>query len=306
MKTPFFFYYENAIIMLEVKKMKIENERYLVEFTTAGGEMTQFLDKKTGIQYLYQGDSNYWSGKNPTLFPIVGNTYDGTYEAKGNTYQFKNHGLIRYATLECTNQSDHSITFALSSNEDTLKVYPYRFLYEITYTLINNRLEIVYHIHNHDEETMPFTFGLHPGFKVPLLEGESYEDYTVTFECEEKMEQLIADAKKVIPHYYEPITMKELHLDYELMKKYATLIYRGYSSSYVTLQGKSEHKVRVSIAGYPLLALWSPINAPFLCIEPWYSHADFEKVDCPFADRYGMMKLEPQQIFTTSYTIEVE
>ena len=44
--------------------MKIENGRYVVTFDTKGGEMTSFLDKETNIQYLWQGDPNYWSGKN--------------------------------------------------------------------------------------------------------------------------------------------------------------------------------------------------------------------------------------------------
>lgn len=285
--------------------MKIENSHYLVEFCKEGGEISKFLDKESGIQYMYQGDTSYWGGKNPTLFPIVGNTYDGTYIAKNKTYTFKNHGLIRYAILECIDHNDDSITFALTANEDTLKQYPYRFNYQITYTLKKNCLEIVYHIKNEDEEAMPFTFGLHPGFKAPLMANENYEDYTLSFECEEELEQLIFDPEKKKKHYFKEVKMKEFTLDYGLMEKYATLIYRNFSSSYVTLKGKQGHGVKVSVAGYPLLALWSPINAPFICIEPWYSHADFEKTNKDFKDREGMMILEPKQEFVTSYTIQV-
>ncbi len=63
--------------------MKLENDRYMMTFCTKGGEMESFLDKESGIQYLYQGDTEYWSGKNPGLFPIIGNTYSGTYEIDG-------------------------------------------------------------------------------------------------------------------------------------------------------------------------------------------------------------------------------
>ncbi len=285
--------------------MKIENSRYLVEFCKEGGEITKFLDKESNIQYMYQADSSYWAGKNPTLFPIVGNTYDGTYEAKGKTYTFKNHGLIRYATLECVAHDATSITFELVANEETLQVYPYQFVYQVVYTLREDTLEVMYHIQNKDAETMPFTFGLHPGFRAPLFDNEKYEDYTLSFECQEEMEQLIFDPAKKVPHHYEPVTLETLRLDYGLMEKYATLIYRNYSSSYVTLKGKEGHGVKVSIAGYPLLALWSPVDAPFLCIEPWYSHADFEQNDTKFEDRYGMLSLEPNKTFTTSYTIQV-
>ena len=51
--------------------MKLENERYEVTFTEKGGEIASFTDKQTGIQYMYQGNTDFWGGKNPTLFPMV-------------------------------------------------------------------------------------------------------------------------------------------------------------------------------------------------------------------------------------------
>lgn len=285
--------------------MKIYNDRYEVTFCELGGEITSFLDKQTNRQYMYQGDSPYWAGKNPTLFPIVGNTFSGTYEAKGKTYAFKNHGFIRTSILTCIKQEETSITFTLDANEDTLAVYPYVFQYAITYTLKDNTLEVVYTITNKDQETMPFTFGLHPGFSTSLVEGESYEDYTLSFECEEHAKQLIFDVNKENPHYYKDVVMKEIPLLYADMEKYATMIYKGLSSSYVTLKGKAGHGVKVSIAGYPFLAFWAPNQAPFVCIEPWYSHGDFEANTTPFESRVGMLSLEAGKHFVTSYTIEV-
>ncbi len=173
--------------------MKIYNEYFEAEFSEKGGEIVSLVDKKTGLQYMYQGDSPYWSGKNPTLFPIVGNTYDGTYEAKGNTYTFKNHGLIRYATLTCIEHKEDRIVFELKANEETLQHYPYAFTYHIAYSFNDKGLNIEYEIMNEDEEVMPFTFGLHPGFRVPMFDDECYEDYSISFDQEETMEQLIFD-----------------------------------------------------------------------------------------------------------------
>lgn len=284
--------------------MKISNKRFTVELTEKGGEIFAVTSNETGLQYMYQGDSEYWGGKNPTLFPIVGNTYDGTYEIKGKKYTFKNHGLIRYATLSVVSHYEDSLTFELKSNEETLKAYPFAFTYNVTYTLKDNVLEIVYVIKNDGNEIMPFTFGLHPGFKVPMLKDESFEDYSLDFDCDEKLEQLIFDENKEKPHYYEPVEITSLKLDYDIFAKYKTLIYKGMSSSFVTLRGP-KHSIRLSIAGYPLLAVWTPkARAPFVCVEPWYSHADFEKQNCDFADREGMMAIEPGKTFTTSYSIE--
>ena len=37
---------------------------------------------------MYQGDTPFWGGKNPSLWPLVGNTLDGTYEVYGKKYEF--------------------------------------------------------------------------------------------------------------------------------------------------------------------------------------------------------------------------
>ena len=44
---------------------------------------------------MYQGNTDFWGGKNPTLFPMVGNTFSKTYEINGKSYAMKNHGLER-------------------------------------------------------------------------------------------------------------------------------------------------------------------------------------------------------------------
>lgn len=286
--------------------MKIENNKYVVEFVEKGGEIFSFTNKETGMQYMYQGDSEYWSGKNPTLFPIVGSTFTKTYEAKGKTYSMKNHGIIRYATLKCTHKEDTSITFTLDADEETLKVYPYNFHYEITYTLKENTLEVVYNITNNDEEEMPFGFGLHPAFKVPLHEDEIFEEYTIRFEKEEKMQQIVFDPNKQKASKLVDVKLSEWQLNYDDIEKYETLVYQKFSSSFVTLLGKRGNGVKVSCAGYPFLAIWTAkARAPFLCIEPWYSHDDYDDIKVDFKDREGMIILQPNETFSPSYTITV-
>lgn len=51
--------------------MKLTNNRYEVTFTAKGGEIKSFTDLETGIQYMWQGHPDYWTGKNPGLFPLV-------------------------------------------------------------------------------------------------------------------------------------------------------------------------------------------------------------------------------------------
>ena len=286
--------------------MKLKNERYEVTFVEKGGEIASFTDTQTGIQYMWQGDEENWSGKNPTLFPLIANTYTKTYEIDGKEYAMKNHGFIRNMNLHCKKADENEVILELDSNEDTLRQYPFPFHYEIAYQLEGNRLIITYHITNTGDREMPFNFGLHPGFNCPLCEGECFEDYTMKFSNMEEFEQLVFDPKKEHPYTLEPRVMQEIPCDYSLIEKYATLVYVHPKSAYLTLEGKKGHGVKLSIAGYPYFAIWTAKQgAPFICLEPWYGHGDFSKLDVDFYHREGTMILSAGKTFTTSYSIEV-
>lgn len=284
--------------------MKIENENYVLQLTCAGGEMESLVNKKTGLEYLYDGKSEYWSGKNPGLFPIISNTYTKEYTIDNKTYAMKNHGLIRYATLTCVDEQEDHITMELKDSEETRAQYPFAFTYRVTYQIVGKEVVITYDITNDGNEVMPFMFGLHPAFLCPLTKTEKFEDYRLIFSSEERVTQLHFDITKEKPITYEDITVKEIPLTYDWIVKDSTVIYKGCHGSHVTLQGK-EHGVKVSIAGYPYLAFWTAKEgAPFLCIEPWHGRGDLEKVADDFYHREGTLLLSPQKTFTTSYTIE--
>ena len=149
---------------------------------------------------------------------------------------------------------------------------------------------------------MPFGFGLHPGFKL----DDEFSTYTLAFEKEENAKQLLFDPSYEKNVEYQNVAFKEWKLSREDVKKYATIIYKELKSSYVTLKHGDEDIVRVSVEGYPYLALWThDSESDFLCIEPWYSHGDFEKETPDFYHREGTMILKPNEEWTCSYWIEV-
>ena len=111
----------------------LENEHARLECMEQAGQMKHFIDKDRNVELLYQGDQG-WSGRNPSLFPIVGNTWTKDYTIDGKTYAMKNHGLIRYADLKGKQEED-AICFTFDSNEETKAQYPFDFHYEMKYTL---------------------------------------------------------------------------------------------------------------------------------------------------------------------------
>ncbi len=278
--------------------LKIENEFACVEFKTHAAEITSFYNKETGLEYMYDGNPKFWTGRNPILFPIVGSTWNKEIIIDGQVYHMGNHGFCRNSDFTVEELSENKLVLSLESSEETLKQYPFEFKLSVQYRLTGRELSIVYFIENRSNKVMPFNFGLHPAFKCPLSEEENFFDYKVEFACPEKLNQF--------PKGNYTFEGREFNLDYSIFDEIPTYCFENVKSPYVTLTN-GKHGVKVMVEGYRWLAFWTKKNAPYLCIEPWHSHGDFnEKTECiEFADREGTLKLEPGRTFVTSYKIEV-
>lgn len=270
----------------------MENDEVIVSISEHASEIVSFKDKKTGTEHMWQGDATYWAGRNPTLFPIVGSTWDKEIHLDGKTYHMGNHGFTRNSDFTCIQHDDSNIVMELKDSEETLKQYPFEFTLDIHYELQGSKLVITYDITNRSDKDMPFNFGLHPAFNCPMQDDEKQSDYKLVF-----------SNKEVYPEGITSTDGYSMNLDRELLEK--TIILHNPKSSYVTLTN-GKHGVKVDVVGYEWLAFWSSKNnAPFVCIEPWHSHTDFEKVEVPFDKREGTMILAKNRTFTTSYAVTI-
>lgn len=278
--------------------MEIKTNEAIVRFEAFGAQICSFQKTNEPLEYMWQGDPAYWAGKNPILFPIVGNTFTKDYQLNGQTYAMNNHGLVRSMEFLVKSHSDNEIIFVAHSNEDTLKRYPFNWELEVVYHLSNMKLNIDYVVTNLSDTVMPFTFGLHPAFNCPIGDGQ-FNDYKLVFEKIEKPIGInLRDQRVDIPAF------KEISLDYQLFDQEKTMIFADLKSRYVELTNGLKG-LRVGIEGYPFLAFWCGEKAPFLCIEPWYSMSDFKANSMAFNERLGMMELAPQEKFLTNYFIEL-
>ena len=77
----------------------IENQSLMVTVSTLGAELMSIKSKTNGIEYLWQGDEKYWSGRAPNMFPICGRLWDKKYTYLGKEYTMPNHGIARGSEL---------------------------------------------------------------------------------------------------------------------------------------------------------------------------------------------------------------
>ena len=84
------------------------------------------------------------------------------------------------------------------------------------------------------------------------------------------------------------------------------LIMKGITSHKISLKNKASGKTLLTMdfTRFPYLAVWSKPNAPFVCIEPWYSTADNIKNTGVFIQKPDIISLKPTETFECKYTVE--
>lgn len=276
--------------------VRIENQEAILEVATKGAEITSFKDKETNLERCWQGDPTYWAGRNPILFPMVGNTKSKKQIINGKEYAMGNHGIARSAEFETVSVTEDTITMMLQSSEETKCYYPFDFKLIVAYKLMGKKIQITYTIQNDSSIDMPFSFGLHPAFKCPVEDGEKFEDYKLVFSNQETLQGILGpfglNNESIIP------------CDYKLYEDNPTICFEYPKSSSVTLTN-GKHGIKVDIVGYRWLAFWTKQNAPYVCIEPWHGHGDYCEDEVPFEKREGTMILKPNHSYETAYGIEI-
>lgn len=269
----------------------IENAKIKLTVADKGAEMVSLILKKTGTEYIWQADPEYWNGHAYNLFPICGRLWEGKYTYQGRTYEMNLHGFARKTVYEMVEQTENSLTFELHDTETTLAIYPFRFNLKLIYTIEGASVKTTFRLVNTDTKEVIYAFGGHPGFNVPLAEGENFTDYTISFseKCEPKalcMSDTCYYLGKNTP--FKLRCGKSFKLDHSLFDNDA--IFLTDIAHEVTLKsGISKHFVTVSYPDMDFLGFWHKpkTEAPYVCIEPWQSvPADDGKIDDFETKRY--------------------
>lgn len=289
--------------------IQLKNRHIKVEVLKRGAELKSLKRIGDETEYIWTADPVYWERHAPVLFPIVGKVVNDEYRVQGDTYHLGQHGFARDMEFEVMNQRQSQVEFRLTSNDETRKVYPYRFEFDITYTLEKNRVVIEYKINNTDNVPIYFSVGAHPGFNCPLKVDESFDDYYFEFDEKEEASITMLDSNGLLQREKKPYLFNEniIQFNSELFKEGA-LIFDSLNSKNISLKSKkSDYCVRVNFEEFPFLGLWSkPTGAPFVCIEPWIGHADYSDFKGDFSEKEDQIRLEVSREFKSKFWIEIE
>lgn len=287
----------------------IHNDTVTITVSSLGAEL-QSIEGANGISYLWDGQPEHWKGRAPILFPIVGALRGGRADSEHGEVVLPQHGLARRAEWTLVNQSENSLIYRLCSDTESKAKYPYEFLLEAGYTLTNNGVTTSLTVANTGTVPMPYCIGGHPGFHVPLAEGEAFEDYLVAFEQPEVADIPGVDMEKglILDLHRRRFLSNEttFRLNHDLFSNDALIFDFLQSHTVKVYSEKSGHGFGMDFKGFDIFAIWSPVTAaPFICLEPWTGCATRESEDDIFEHKQGMRLLQPGEERTVSFTVTV-
>ena len=252
-------------------------------------------------EYIWEGNPTFWGKHSPILFPIVGSLKNNSYSFNGKQYPLNRHGFAREMEFTLVEKSEECATFSLLSTIETKKIYPFDFELQICYSLKDNKLNIDYKVINKNEVTMPFAIGAHPAFALAV----DFEDYSLEFQQDEILKYHLLD-EGLISNTTNQLQLKnnQLDLKYQLFENDA-LVFKTLRSNSITILKNANPILKVNFNDFPNLGIWTIVNAPFICIEPWVGYSDTLNEYDDISKKEGIQLLEANQKVQYNFSIEI-
>ena len=288
---------------------KIKNEQLSVEISSLGAELYS-IKTNDGCEYLWQGNPEYWGGRAPIMFPICGRLFEGKYTYLGKEYSMPSHGIARSSEFSLKEQGDSFITLSLISNEETKKMYPFDFVFDVTFSLKGSSLVVSYKVTNKDTKELIFGVGGHPAFNVPLEKGLNFEDYRVEFD--KSCEALRVDFSPTCfltenDKNYTQGGTKAINLRHDLFDNDAIFLY-NVPKKIKLYSDKGEKSVTLKYDNMKYIGLWHAVkkDAPYLCIEPWTSIPATDGIVDDLTTKKEMIHLSQGYSYKSQYEIIIK
>ena len=246
-----------------------------------------------GIDLLWPGDPAIWDQISPILFPVVGWTRDGVRVA-GKRYPLGLHGFASTLAFAVAGQGADFVRMEAGDDDATRALYPFAFRLALDCRLAPKALHVAIEVTNAGEEIMPYSCGLHPGFRWPFARGERAGAF-VQFEKPESADVPVIAPGGLFSPQRRRVPLQEgvrLPIDDAFFAREAAcfLHLNSRSLSFGQANGAA---IALDFPGFPHAALWSKPGAPFLCLEAWTGYGDPVDFDGELLQKPSMRALEP-------------
>lgn len=202
----------------------------------------------------------------PVLYPTPNRTRNMSYEFNGYLHKAKNHGFAREQSFEVIDSGEEMDkvfikgSLKLTKDSELYHLFPYESELIIRIEVRKDCLFYVYEVHNNDEKTLPYGFGIHPFFE----------------KNEEEVEVLVK-ADKVMDMTEDKLPTGKLidvcdsEMDLRDGRNVSTLfldhVYTGIKYSPTAIISYKDLKIQLdSTRDFTHMVVFTP-NSSFFCIE---------------------------------------
>ena len=279
---------------------EIKFENLTAKIDSFGAQLRSLT--KDGCELLWQGDKMFWEDTAPVLFPICGGLKDDTYMLDGKRFSLEKHGFASSMEFKAEKVSENCACMTLVSNSETMKKYPYEFVFKAVFTLENNALKIDYITENKTDRVMYYSVGAHEGYNCE----DGFENCDIVFNKTESFDTCVLDGgilgrtkdKLLSDGQVFPLKNEYFAID--------AIILESPVSDEVSLVNRiNGKKITVTIGEFDNLLIWTMPNAPFVCIEPWCGFPDYSDTDGDFTKKNAIQKVEPYCESVKTHIIKV-
>ena len=208
-----------------------------------------FMDEAT-----FADTSRSVRGGSPLLFPSPGRLQNDTFVTEHARGRLRQHGFAREMAWTLGDGG----RFHAESNADTLALYPWSWKLSMRPRLAGQHLLLEHGVTNTSQHMMPFAFGHHPYFYVPLERKSALRVHTKATRAWHNV------AKSFGPPGALDFGAGELDV----------VLYDHPSQEFV-LSDDDGPLLRVSASHeYSTWVLWTLPGKPFVCVEPWTAPPD--------------------------------
>jgi len=266
----------------------ISSKNYKLILSSLGAELVGLYWKGQDHNWIWNGES--WKRHAPVLFPIVGRLGNDRYTVDGKAYELSQHGFARDTEFSVIESDSKSLTFKMSSSEQTLVKYPYQFEFFVRYEVSDEEMLVSFRVQS--VEKIFFSCGWHPAFSFPNQEA-LLGDMQVEVQASKISYHLLSAEGLIKPLPIEKVT--PLVIQDSTFQKDALIFKDGLGDRVELSSKKANTKISMHTGGASQFGLWSKNPAEFVCLEPWWGCADLEDSQGDLKGKFGIQQVGPSQ-----------
>lgn len=281
----------------------LRSDRLIVSISKKGAELRS-IKSHSQIELLWTGDASVWPRHAPILFPIVGKLRNNSYTVSGKAYSLTQHGFARDVDFTQVSHSENVAHFRLNQTAQSKNIYPFDFELDIMYELQGAELITTYTVTNPSHPDLLFSIGAHPGFRCPVGNGETFEDYYLAFERDQYLLSNLQDGLRSGTSTQLNVPHKKLHLNSSLFNNDALVFENNQIHSISLRSAKSAYAVTLHCKDWPYFGIWSKKGCTeFVCLEPWYGIADGAGHNGALENKEGVLNLKKGETFKCRFSL---